>query len=85
MTVMLSPELERLVKEQLAAGRFLTADEVVREALFLLAEQQNLLDDLDSKIDAGLADAAAGRTYCSDEARELLRSRRAARATHSRT
>ena len=36
----LTPQLENLVREQLATGRFHSVDEVMRTALLLLDEQQ---------------------------------------------
>ena len=39
MIVQLSPRTEALIREQIAGGRFATADEVVQEALRLLDER----------------------------------------------
>lgn len=44
MNVSLTPELERLVAERVASGRYTSASEVVREGLRLLEEQDQLRD-----------------------------------------
>jgi putative addiction module CopG family antidote len=44
MDVPLSPRLERIVREQLATGRFHDAGEVVAEALRLLGERSRHAD-----------------------------------------
>lgn len=57
MTVELSPKLEALLKEKLETGRYQSADEIMREALQLLDEQDRFLtlqrDDIRSKIREG--------------------------------
>ena len=80
MAVSLGQELALLIEKQVASGNYTTASEVVCDALRLLNEHLVLIDQLESKIDRGLDDAAAGRTYGPEEARALLRERRAARA-----
>jgi antitoxin ParD1/3/4 len=42
MNVSLTPELEQLVHEKVQSGMYLSASEVVREALRLLKERDNL-------------------------------------------
>ncbi len=42
MNVSLTPELERLVQQKVESGRYLSASEVVREALRLLEERDQL-------------------------------------------
>ena len=81
MNVSLTPELEQFVKNQVVAGRYQTASEVVREGLRLLLERQEAAEGLNRKIEHGLADVAAGRTHSADEARSILRERRKARAS----
>lgn len=44
MHVSLTPELESLVKKQVESGRYHSSSEVVREALRLWEEQENLRD-----------------------------------------
>lgn len=42
MNVSLTPELENLIHEKVRSGRYLSASEVVREALRLLEERDEL-------------------------------------------
>jgi len=42
MNVSLTPELERLVAERVASGRYTSASEVIREGLRLLEQQDQL-------------------------------------------
>ena len=57
MNVHLTPELEQLVHTKVQSGRYNSASEVVREALRLLAERDELLalrkDAIRQQIDAG--------------------------------
>lgn len=65
MKIDLSPEMERYVEEQLASGRYASADELIAEALILLRSAERELaasqDDLRSEVDAGLRDIEEGR------------------------
>jgi len=73
MNVSLTPQLEELVKEKVASGKYNSASEVVREALRLLEEQDELhrvkLEVLKRDIMVGVADLEAGRykTYVSGQ------------------
>ena len=53
----LPPDLDQQVKHHLASGRYQTEDDVLRDALRALAEEQNVLDD----IRQGMEDLDAGR------------------------
>lgn len=79
MNVSLTPDWERFVREQVDTGRFQTESDVVREGLRLLHEHQQTVEEIDQKIERGLADVAAGRTYSPDTVRATLRARRASR------
>jgi antitoxin ParD1/3/4 len=65
ITVTLPPELEAFIEERVAAGRFATAGEAVREGLRLLEqhEQQRdaVLADLRQEIETGVEQAKAGK------------------------
>jgi len=72
VNVHLTPELERLVQEKVQSGRYNSASEVVREALRLMEQHDELrptqLWQLRSRIDNGLADTvrrdgADGETF----------------------
>ena len=65
MNVSLTPELEKLVQEKVKSGRYLSASEVVREALRLLQEQDQLrelrLEELRKFVAVGIEQADRGR------------------------
>jgi antitoxin ParD1/3/4 len=63
MNVNLSPQLEAMVKAKVASGRYTSASEVVREALRLMEQQDQLkvlqLQQLRRDIQDGLASGEA--------------------------
>ena len=65
ITVTLSPELEAFIEERVAAGRFATAGEAVREGLRLLEEREQgrdaVLAELRDEIELGVEQAKAGK------------------------
>jgi len=65
MNVSLTPELEQLVHLKVQTGRYTSASEVVREALRLMEERDQLQalhkDALRRKIAAGMASLRAGK------------------------
>lgn len=77
MNVSLTPELEQLVTEKVESGRYTSASEVIREALRLLEEHDQLkqqrLAQVREKIDRGLQQLDAGEGISAQEAREQLR------------
>lgn len=58
MIVSLTPELEELVQEKVASGRYQSASEVIQEALRLLEQEEGLrtprLEEVRKKIQLGL-------------------------------
>lgn len=72
MNVSLTPQLEKLVNQKLATGRYQSGSEVVRDALRLLEERDRLQEErlakLRIEIGRGLADFQAGRYKIYDEA-----------------
>lgn len=64
MNVHLTPELEQLVQNKVRSGRYNSASEVVREALRLMEQKDELraiqLHELRSRIDKGLAESMRG-------------------------
>jgi antitoxin ParD1/3/4 len=64
MNISMTPELEKLVSSKVESGMYQSASEVIREALRLLAEQDETrhrrLDKLDQDIQLGLDQAARG-------------------------
>jgi antitoxin ParD1/3/4 len=79
MNVSLTPELERLVQEKVASGMYNSASEVVREALRLLHQHDELrrmqLEDLRREVAIGLEASRQGRVLDGDEVFERLRLR----------
>lgn len=72
MNVSLTPALEKLVQQKVDSGLYNNASEVVREALRLLKETEDIrrakLNRLRAALAKGEADVAAGRvTVLSDE------------------
>lgn len=63
--VTLTPELEAFIEERIAAGRFGTAGEVVREGLRLLEAREHVreaaLAEIQREIEVGVTQAKAGR------------------------
>jgi len=65
MNVSLTPELENLVHRKVETGRYTSASEVVREALRLMEERDQVQDlhkaSMREQIAAGMASLRAGR------------------------
>jgi len=80
MNVSLTPDLEELVQKKVQSGRYSSASEVVREALRLLAERDELrqaeLEALRASVEQGLAEARRGELEDGEEAFRQLRGRR---------
>ena len=88
MNVNLTPELEKLVHNRVKSGRYNSASEVVREALRLLEEHDEVrkiqLQELRKKINEGLASLERGEGVDGDvffralerEEKELTRKRK---------
>jgi antitoxin ParD1/3/4 len=64
MNVHLTPQLEQLVQDKVQSGRYNSASEVVREALRIMEQKDELrtiqLQELRSRMDKGLAQAERG-------------------------
>jgi antitoxin ParD1/3/4 len=64
MNVHLTPELEQLVQAKVQSGRFNSASEVVREALLILDQRDEVraiqLQELRNRMDRALGEAARG-------------------------
>jgi len=57
MSHVFSPDLDRLIKSHMAAGAYVTEEELLRDALAALAERQAVVADIRQGID----DLQAGR------------------------
>jgi antitoxin ParD1/3/4 len=81
MNVSLTPELEQLVTEKVESGTYNSASEVVREALRLLKERDEIrqvrLDELRREIAVGLEQADRGETrpFDPDDLKRRVRDR----------
>lgn len=77
MNVSLTPELEDLVQEKVRSGLYLSASEVVREALRLLQEHDQLrmvrLQELRAKVAEGLEQLDRGMGVAGEEVFEEIR------------
>lgn len=84
----LGQHFERFIAEQISAGRFSNASEVVRAGLRMLEEHETKLIELRAHIDAGDADLKAGRSkaYASGEdlAADIITSGKARAAKQKR-
>ncbi len=78
MNVSLTKELEQLVNQKVKTGRYLSASEVVREALRLLEERDRIkelrLQDLRAEIGKGLDQLDRGESL---DGRQVFRTLRA--------
>lgn len=61
MNITLKPEFEQFIQTQLAAGRYTTLDDLVGEALALLVQQEQRLDELRHKIAVGTEQICNGQ------------------------
>lgn len=72
MNVSLTPELEKLVNDQVASGMYTSASEVIRAGLRLLAEQDQLrqlrFNNLKTELQASLDQERAGEVISGKEA-----------------
>ena len=79
MNVSLTPELERFVQEKVHSGRYTSASEVVREALRLLEEHEQIrmaqLAEFREEIDRRLASLDRGEGLDGTTALAQLRQR----------
>lgn len=71
MNISITPELEKFVQSLVKSGMYNSASEVMRDALRLLEEKQELrkkrIEKLNAEIQKGLDDVAAGRMFSPEE------------------
>ena len=79
MNVSLTPELERLIHKKVESGLYLSASEVVREALRLLEERDMVQalkhEELRREIQIGIDQAGRGELLDGSEVFEKLRTK----------
>lgn len=76
MTVTIRPELESELQAQLAAGPYRSADELVNAALAQFMADDFEPGELNALVEAGVADAAAGRLVDGEDFERELQERR---------
>jgi antitoxin ParD1/3/4 len=80
LTVNITPARESFVRERVAVGRFVTASEVVEQALALLEERERhreaIIDEIRRDIEVGFKQAEAGQLRDGKAVFEEIRSRR---------
>ena len=85
LNVSLTPELSRFVDNRLRSGKYLSASEVVREALRLLEGRDRApvasVDELKREIEVGFAQLRRGEGVDGDEFFRRLASRRRAKGS----
>jgi antitoxin ParD1/3/4 len=62
MNITLTPDSERYLRDQLAAGKFPSADDVISEALRRMRDHEQKLDELRRDFALGIAQADQGLT-----------------------
>jgi antitoxin ParD1/3/4 len=82
ININLPPQLEAMVRQKVASGRYASASEVVREALRLLEHQERLrdakLEQLRHDIDEGFASGEA-EPWSADELKREARQKKSAK------
>lgn len=81
VNVHLTPELKKLVEDEVASGKYASASEVVREGLRLLIEDRKWREEARAKLAEGLAQVKAGQLVDGEEAVARLRKRIASQAS----
>ena len=78
MNITLPPDLERLVQDSVASGRYASAEEMIQRAFELLQEKEReewqSVENLRTLVDVGIADMEAGRhtRLTDDNTREYI-------------
>lgn len=77
MNVSLTPELEEMIAQKVQSGRYTSASEVIREALRLLEEHEELrqrrLAVVREHLERGLEELERGEGIPDDQVRALFR------------
>ncbi len=71
----LTGQLETIVKKLVATGRYRSQNDVIRQGILLVEEQEKRRAALDSAIEAGISDADTGRVHLAEDVFSELRSR----------
>lgn len=77
MNISLTPDLEKLIQAKVESGQYLSASEVVSEALYLLRERDQIrelrLEELRKEVQIGIDQADRGELLDGPEVFEKLR------------
>jgi len=77
MNISLTPELDQFVRQQVETGLYLSASEVIRDALRLLKEREQLrqirLEELRKLVAEGIAELDRGEKFPIDDVFRELR------------
>jgi antitoxin ParD1/3/4 len=68
MNVRLTPQQEQFVNQQVEEGRYLSASEVIREGLRLLADEEKWKAEVRRKVGVGLEQLRAGQVVDGEQA-----------------
>ena len=61
MNIVLKPEYEEFIRSQIQSGKYGSAEELIGEAIALLRERKQRLEELRQKIAVGTAQIAKGQ------------------------
>ena len=61
MNIQLKPELEQFIQVQIATGKFATVDDAINQAVKLLEEREQRLEELRHKLASGTEQIARGQ------------------------
>ncbi len=75
MNVRLTPDMRRLLEKELATGLYVSASDVIREALRQLAAERRWCEEAHRKVALGMAEAGSGRLAFGTEVAKRLRRR----------
>jgi putative addiction module CopG family antidote len=82
MDIRLKPELEAMIREDLARGPYNSAEELIEQAVSELHEREDWLaqhrDEISRKIDEGWQSAKQGRLMDADEVKSAMEARKKA-------
>jgi antitoxin ParD1/3/4 len=75
LSITLPSEMATFIRQKVDSGLYSSNSEIIREALRGMMERERRLEQLDTAIVQGVADAEAGRVQEIDEVRVALRDR----------
>ena len=61
MNIVLKPEYEEFIRSQIQSGKYGSAEELIGEAILLLKQREQRIEELRQKIEIGTAQIAEGQ------------------------